>query len=529
MSGILQTFAYGRAFSIIPANTVAPVVSGTATVGQTLSCTTGTWSGLPSPTFTYQWQRAGSNIGSATSSTYVLVAADAGNAIRCVVTGTNTVGSTSANSNATAAVAATVPGAPTIGTATAVTYSSATVSYTAPASNGGATITLYTATSSPGGITGTLATAGSGTITISGLSASTAYTFTVKATNSVGQSAASGSSNSISTPAAPYCATYTTPGTYTFVPAAGVTSISLYGIGGGGGSRAMQFVNAGFCECTGHCAVCYWSSGGGGGGGSGWAKCRSVTPGGSYSIVVGAGGSAGSTTVGATGGTGGHTLYYYTSGTGPSGSCFYRAGGGEGARGGANTSPGCGGALMTTFASTNGRGMKGAEGGSGNSVNWIGPNYLGGGGGGGAGGYPQPSQSPCGSVRPGPGGAGYGCAGSSYSNPTAGGGGGGGGGGTAYISQPGYGGGGGGGGGILGNSYGSLGGAGGAGNGSGGQGTWGGATGSTGGSSGNGGAGGAYGGGAGGAGKGAGAVGGNGAFRIVWPSPTRSYPGTNTI
>jgi hypothetical protein len=202
MSGILQTFAYGRAFSIIPANTVAPVVSGTATVGQTLSTTNGTWSGIPTPTFTYQWQRVTTNISGATSSTYVLVAADVGSTIRCVVTATNTVGSTSANSNSTAAVAATVPGAPTIGTATATGSSTATVAYTAPASNGGATITLYTATSSPSGLTGTLATAGSGTITVSGLSPTTSYTFTVRATNSVGQGAASAASNSITTTAA---------------------------------------------------------------------------------------------------------------------------------------------------------------------------------------------------------------------------------------------------------------------------------------------------------------------------------------
>ena len=92
-----------------------------------------------------------------------------------------------------------VPGAPTIGTATATSSTTATVSFTAPASNGGATITLYTATSSPGGITGTLAQAGSGTITVTGLTGGTAYTFTVKATNSVGQSAASAASNSITT------------------------------------------------------------------------------------------------------------------------------------------------------------------------------------------------------------------------------------------------------------------------------------------------------------------------------------------
>jgi hypothetical protein len=94
---------------------------------------------------------------------------------------------------------ATVPGAPTIGTATATGATTATVSFTAPTSNGGSTITSYTATSSPSGITGTLSQSGSGTITISGLTANTAYTFTVTATNGVGTSAASAASNSITT------------------------------------------------------------------------------------------------------------------------------------------------------------------------------------------------------------------------------------------------------------------------------------------------------------------------------------------
>jgi alpha-tubulin suppressor-like RCC1 family protein len=196
MSGILSMIA-GGTYSSAPVNTVAPVVSGTATRGQTLSSTTGTWTGKPDPTFAYQWQRAGSNIGGATSSTYVLVSADVGNAIRCVVTATNVVAAVSANSNATAAVAGLVAGAPTIGTATAVTATSATVDFTAPADNGGLTITSYTATSSPSGITGTLSQSGSGTITVSGLATDTAYTFTVTATNSAGTSAASASSNSV--------------------------------------------------------------------------------------------------------------------------------------------------------------------------------------------------------------------------------------------------------------------------------------------------------------------------------------------
>ena len=187
----------GGTYSSAPVNTVAPVVSGTATRGQTLSSTTGTWTGKPDPTFAYQWQRAGSNIGGATSSTYTLVSADVGNAIRCVVTATNVVAAVSANSNATAAVAGVVAGAPTIGSATATGATTATVSYSAPADNGGLTITSYTATSSPGGVTGTLSQAGSGTITVSGLTSDVAYTFTVTATNSAGTSAASAASNSV--------------------------------------------------------------------------------------------------------------------------------------------------------------------------------------------------------------------------------------------------------------------------------------------------------------------------------------------
>jgi hypothetical protein len=198
MTGILM-MSVGNSYGSLPVNTVAPAVTGTATVGQTLTTTNGTWSGAPAPTFTYQWQRAGSNIGGATSSTYLLVVADVGNAIRCVVTATNPLGAVSANSNATAAVAATVPGAPTIGAATATGSTTATVAFTAPASDGGATITSYTATSSPAGGTGTLNQAGSGTITVTGLSGATAYTFTVTATNSAGTGPASAASNSITT------------------------------------------------------------------------------------------------------------------------------------------------------------------------------------------------------------------------------------------------------------------------------------------------------------------------------------------
>jgi len=91
-----------------------------------------------------------------------------------------------------------VPNVPTIGTASVSgAIGQASISFTAPTFNGNSTITSYTATSSPGGITATLSQAESGTIIVNGLTNGTAYTFTVRATNSIGQSVESAASNAI--------------------------------------------------------------------------------------------------------------------------------------------------------------------------------------------------------------------------------------------------------------------------------------------------------------------------------------------
>lgn len=78
-----------------PVNTVAPAITGTASVGSVLTCSQGTWLGSPS-SYGYQWQRNGTNIAGQTANTYTVVTADAGTTVGCVVTATNSFGSRSA-------------------------------------------------------------------------------------------------------------------------------------------------------------------------------------------------------------------------------------------------------------------------------------------------------------------------------------------------------------------------------------------------------------------------------------------------
>lgn len=90
--------------TVAPVNTALPTISGTAQQGQALTTTAGTWSG--SPTYAYQWLRAGSPISGATSSSYTLTSADVGAMVMIRITATNSAGSASATSAATASVTA---------------------------------------------------------------------------------------------------------------------------------------------------------------------------------------------------------------------------------------------------------------------------------------------------------------------------------------------------------------------------------------------------------------------------------------
>ena len=82
-----------------PICTIFPNVTGNEVVGNVLASTTGSWTGNPAPTFTYQWKSGATNVGTGVN-TYTTVAGDVGLAVTCVVTGTNSQGSGNGISNA---------------------------------------------------------------------------------------------------------------------------------------------------------------------------------------------------------------------------------------------------------------------------------------------------------------------------------------------------------------------------------------------------------------------------------------------
>jgi hypothetical protein len=98
--------------AVKPAMTAAPVVSGTARSGQTLSATNGTWTGTAPITYAVAWFRcpdAGPCAQAGTGASYGLTDADVGRTMGVQVTATNGVGSTAGASLPTATVLAAPP------------------------------------------------------------------------------------------------------------------------------------------------------------------------------------------------------------------------------------------------------------------------------------------------------------------------------------------------------------------------------------------------------------------------------------
>ncbi|MHA6534096.1 S-layer homology domain-containing protein [Paenibacillus sp. BAC0078] len=143
-------------------------------------------------------------IASVTASTYTVENLNNGQAYYFTVKAGNAQGMSGASNEANATPSAggtsepstppaTVPTAPTNVTAIAGDKQ-ATVRFTAPASDGGSPITSYEVIAEPGGV---VVKGTASPIVVTGLSNETSYTFTVKALNKIGASAASAASNAV--------------------------------------------------------------------------------------------------------------------------------------------------------------------------------------------------------------------------------------------------------------------------------------------------------------------------------------------
>jgi hypothetical protein len=75
-----------------PINSVAPVVSGSTTVGGNATVTTGTWNNSPT-SFAYQWRANTSSISNATSNVFTITSTQIGANLSCNVTAINAAGS----------------------------------------------------------------------------------------------------------------------------------------------------------------------------------------------------------------------------------------------------------------------------------------------------------------------------------------------------------------------------------------------------------------------------------------------------
>jgi Carboxypeptidase regulatory-like domain len=75
-----------------PTNIVIPAITGSPVVGEKLSCSNGSWSGNPPPTFSQSWQRDGTPIDGGQGPTYIAGRADGGHTLTCSVVASNAAG-----------------------------------------------------------------------------------------------------------------------------------------------------------------------------------------------------------------------------------------------------------------------------------------------------------------------------------------------------------------------------------------------------------------------------------------------------
>ena len=133
-----------------------------------------------------------------TATSAVVTGLNPGTLYTFTVTASNAVGASSASVPSNPILAATKPdAAPTAVSAVANLPGGATVSWTAPATNGSSAITKYTVTASPGGMKASTANGTTTTLPFTGLTVGTSYTFTVFASNLIGDGVASSPSAAV--------------------------------------------------------------------------------------------------------------------------------------------------------------------------------------------------------------------------------------------------------------------------------------------------------------------------------------------
>lgn len=322
-----------------PINSVAPVISGSPTVGANVTVTTGTWNNSPT-SYGYQWLANSTAIANATANVFTITSSELGANLSCNVTATNSAGSTgiAATSNTAGPVVA--------------TFSVQYLVIAGGGSGGG-----HDSCDAGGGGAGGVLTG-----YITGVSHGTVYTATVGAGGAGGNYGDPGPVN----------------GSNSTLSGSGLSTVTCYGGGAGGNGRGG--------------GVPYGLDGGSGGGGSG---CNSSgRAGGSGVSGQGYAGAATPSNVygGAGGGGAGGAGSYYSSGAGGpgianpiagstygqlSGGTYYVAGGGGGGQG-VYLNGGIGG---------------GGTGGSSTTYNNGGGGSYGGGGGGSCCGGQQPTSA----------------------------------------------------------------------------------------------------------------------------------------
>ena len=85
----------GESVPAAPANVVQPSLVGNGAVGSVVTCNQGTWSGSPSPTFSYDFRVNSVSVQSGASNTYTPLIGDDTKTLTCLVTATNSQGSAS--------------------------------------------------------------------------------------------------------------------------------------------------------------------------------------------------------------------------------------------------------------------------------------------------------------------------------------------------------------------------------------------------------------------------------------------------